>query len=81
MNLIRLWIVLLFLSTFGMLGCVGGQKVVMVPESTGLVRLGSDVKGHVYHWNGSEWELSSNSVNLPEGWYAGSLPSHDNSTE
>jgi len=52
----------------------------MVPESTGLVRLGHDVKGHVYHWNGSEWELSSNAVSLPEGWYAGSLPSLD-STE
>ena len=80
MNHIRLLTLLLFLSTFVMLGC-GGRKVVLVPVSTGLVRLGSDVKGHIYHWNGSEWELSSNTVHLPEGWYAGSLPSRDNSAD
>ena len=80
MNRTLLLTLLLFLSTFVMLGC-GGRRVIMVPESTGLVRLGHDVKGHVYHWNGSEWELSSNAVSLPEGWYAGSLPSHNNSTE
>jgi len=80
MNLIRLLTLLTSLSTLGMLGCEG-RRVVLVPESTGLVRIGSDVKGHIYHWNGSEWELSSNTVHLPEGWYAGSLPSQNNSTD
>jgi hypothetical protein len=52
-------------------GC-GGTKVVFVhPADHDLVRLGPDVRGHVYFWNGSEWELSKNSVSLPEGWYAG----------
>ena len=58
-----------------MLGCGAGKRVVFVPESTGLVRIGSDVKGHVYYWNGEVWEASQNTVHLPEGWYAGSLPS------
>lgn len=52
-------------------GC-GGTRVVFVhPADHDLVRLGPDVRGHVYYWNGSEWELSKNQVRLPEGWYAG----------
>ena len=47
--------------------------MVFINESDGLVRLGPDVRGHVYFWNGSSWELSSGSVSLPEGWYAGSI--------
>ena len=35
--------------------------------------MGPDVKGHVYYWNGSSWELSDNKVLIPEGWYAGSI--------
>ncbi len=57
--------------TLGANGC-GNSKVVFVPESDGLVRIGPDVKGYVYYWNGSSWELSQNKVYLPEGWYAGS---------
>jgi hypothetical protein len=52
----------------------GGSRVVIVEPSKTLVRLGPDVRGHVYYWNGSSWELSQNTVNLPEGWYAGSVP-------
>ena len=37
------------------------------------MRLGPDVRGHVYYWNGSEWELSGNKVDLPEGWFAGDV--------
>lgn len=52
-------------------GC-GGTRVVFVhPADHDLVRLGPDVRGHVYFWNGSEWELSKNVVHIPEGWYAG----------
>lgn len=55
-------------------GC-GGTKVVFVhPTDHDLVRLGPDVRGHVYYWNGSDWELSKNEVRLPEGWYAGYVP-------
>jgi len=54
-----------------LVGC-GGTRVVFVhPTDHDLVRLGPDVRGHVYFWNGSEWELSKNEVRLPEGWYAG----------
>ncbi len=58
-----------------MLGVVGCQSssVVFVEESDGLVRLGPDVRGKVYYWDGEGWSLSSSVVRLPEGWYAGSL--------
>jgi len=59
-------------AMLGLTGC-GGSRVVFVPNSDGLVRLGPDVRGHVYVWNGSMWELSANKVDLPEGWYAGSV--------
>lgn len=55
----------------GLTGC-GGSRVVFVETSEGLVRLGPDVRGHIYVWNGNEWELSANKVSLPEGWFAGS---------
>jgi hypothetical protein len=58
----------------GISGCVTGRKLVFVPESDGLVKLGEDVKGHVFYWNGSSWERSKNVVKLPAGWLAGSLP-------
>ncbi len=67
---------LLVIVTLGLSGC-GGSRVVFVRESDGLVRLGPDVKGHVYIWNGSEWELSKDKVDLPEGWFAGSIKVED----
>ena len=75
-RLLRL-LLLLFLLIFvsgGTSGCVTGRKVVFVPESDGLLKLGDDVIGHVYWWTGSEWELSKGKVSLPAGWLAGSLP-------
>jgi hypothetical protein len=67
----------LFLASYVTLGSSGcltsGKKVVFIPTSDTLVRLGPDVKGRVYHWNGTEWELSKNRVTLPEGWLAGPL--------
>lgn len=53
-------------------GC-GGPRVVMVPETTGVLRLGPDVRGHVYVLTGGEWVLSRNKVRLPEGWYVTDL--------
>ena len=70
----QLRIFLLFLLAFvsvGLSGC-GGRQIRFVPEN-GILRLGPDVRGHVYWWTGSEWELSSNEVLLPEGWYVGSI--------
>ena len=64
----------------GVYGCES-NRVVFVPESEGLVRLGPGIRGQVYFWNGSAWELSSNKVDLPEGWFAGTLtpPSQESS--
>ena len=60
------------LAVGGLIGCES-SRVVFVPESDGIIRLGPDIRGHVYFWNGSSWELSSNKIRLPEGWYAGSI--------
>ena len=75
MALIKRRILPAYLAGCVMLGLGGcaGSRVVFVPESDGLVRLGPDVQGHVYYWNGSIWERSKDPVTLPEGWYAGSL--------
>jgi hypothetical protein len=54
------------------IGC-GGPRVVLVPTTTGVVRLGPDVKGHVYVMTGGVWVLSRNRVKLPEGWYVTDL--------
>ena len=66
-----MWLLLPLVSV-GLSGC-GASRVVFVNESDGLVRLGPDVRGYVYYWNGSSWELSNSKVLLPEGWYAGSI--------
>ena len=65
-------LLILTLVGVGLTGC-RNSRVVFVPEDDGLIRLGPDVRGHVYYWNGSSWELSSNKVLLPEGWYAGDV--------
>ena len=60
--------------TLGSGGCLtSGKKVVFIPTSDTLVRLGPKVTGRVYYWTGKEWELSKNRVTLPEGWLAGPL--------
>lgn len=49
-------------------GC-GGSRVVLVPQGE-VVRIGPGVRGRVYHYDGTAWELSRNAVAIPEGWYA-----------
>ena len=62
----------LVISTF-LLGC-GSTKVVFVDTHAQMVRIGPDVKGKVYVLKNGEWVLSKNKMHLPEGWYAGALP-------
>ena len=62
----------LVISTF-FLGC-GSTRVVFVDTQENLVRLGKDVTGHVYVLKDGEWVLSKNKLKLPEGWYAGGIP-------
>ena len=75
-RLLRLLLLLslLIFAIGGTSGCVTGRQVVFVPESDGLVKLGEDVRGHGYWWNGDVWERSKGTVKLPAGWLAGSLP-------
>lgn len=76
-NLSRLPLPLLFLASCGTLGLTGcltsGKKVVFIHPNDNLVRIGPNVKGRVYVWDGDKWELSRNKVSLPEGWMAGPL--------
>ena len=55
------------------LGC-GSTRVVFVDTHAQMVRIGPDVKGKVYVLKNGEWVLSKNKLHLPEGWYAGALP-------
>jgi hypothetical protein len=49
-------------------GCAG-PRVVFLPAADAPVRAGPDMSGRVYVWTGSTWELSSNHVTIPEGFY------------
>ena len=51
------------------IGC-GGTKVLL-PQSGTIVRAGPDMRGEVYQWDGAEWVLSGNRVDIPEGWFIG----------
>jgi uncharacterized protein YcfL len=66
----------LSLACFFFMGC-GSTKVVFVDTQANLVRIGPDVSGRVYIQKNGEWVLSKNKVKLPEGWYAGGLPTED----
>ena len=59
-----------------LLGC-GSTRVVFVDTQSNLVRIGPNVEGKVYVQKNGEWVLSKNKVKLPEGWYAGGLPTDD----
>jgi hypothetical protein len=49
-------------------GCAG-PRVVFLPAADAPVRAGPNLSGRVYVWTGSTWELSGNSVTVPEGFY------------
>ena len=69
-------ILILSLSSLLLVGC-GSTRVVFVDTEANLVRIGPDVSGRVYIQKNAEWVLSKNKVKLPEGWYAGGLPTED----
>ena len=69
-------ILILSLSSLLLVGC-GSTRVVFVDPEANLVRIGPDVSGRVYIQKNGEWVLSKNKVKLPEGWYAGGLPTED----
>ena len=49
-------------------GCAG-PRVVFVPAADAPVRAGPGMRGRVYVWNGTAWDLSRNRVPVPEGMY------------
>ncbi len=51
-----------------LVGCTG-PRVVFVPSADAPVRAGPGVRGRVYVWTGTTWELSRNRVPIPEGLY------------
>jgi hypothetical protein len=66
------------LGIVGLSGCASlseSKRVVIVQESDALFKIGPNVRGQVYFWNGKEWELSENEIHLPEGWLTGPLNS------
>ena len=68
----------LFLILFVIIGTASctTTRTVLVPPGE-LIRLGPDIEGRVYNWNGTEWVLSDNKVTLPEGWVAGPPPKNN----
>lgn len=67
--------VLILCATVLSSGCsMFSNRVVFVDSKADVVRLGEDVKGHVFYQNEKgEWIRSGNKVKLPAGWYAGHL--------
>ncbi len=70
-------IAILILISLLLMGC-GSTRVVFVDTQSNLVRIGPNFPaGKVYILKNGEWILSKNKVELPEGWYAGGLPTDD----
>jgi len=70
-------IAILILISLLLMGC-GSTRVVFVDTQSNLVRIGPNFPaGKVYILKDGEWILSKNKVELPEGWYAGGLPTDD----
>ncbi len=68
---VRMLLFLLIGSSF-LIGC-GNSRVVFVDSQTQVTRVGPNVKGKIYVWDGEAWELSANKVKYPEGHFVGAL--------
>jgi len=51
--------------------CQTSKAIILHDDD--VVRLGPDVKGRIYYWDGTKWVLTTKKVLLPEGWYAGGM--------
>jgi len=47
---------------------VACSRVVLVNEAS-PIRIGNNIHGKVYTFDGTNWTLSDNELTLPEGWY------------
>ena len=57
------------LATIGIISGCTGPRVAFMPAADAPMRAGPDMSGRVYIWTGATWELSRNSVAIPEGFY------------
>ena len=57
-----------------LIGC-GSTRVVFVnsQEKNDLIRVGPGVEGKAYVWDGTDWILSKNKIEYPEGAFVGFL--------
>lgn len=64
------------LALLAMLSGCATSRVVVIDRNSDWVKLGPDVKGHVYTWDDKTkaWVLQKKAVRLPEGWVAGPAP-------
>ena len=64
---------LIFVSVL-LIGC-GSTRVVFVnsQEKNDLIRVGPGVKGKADVWDGTDWLLSKNKIEYPEGAFIGIL--------
>ena len=53
-------------------GC-STTRVIVIDRQSDWVKLGPDVRGHVYFWDhaAKAWSLTTTETKLPEGWVAG----------
>ena len=60
-------------SAIAFLTACGSTRVVFVgsERTNDLIRVGPDVKGKAYVWDGKDWILSKNKIEYPEGAYVG----------
>lgn len=57
-------------------GCATSRTVILDSQSD-IVKLGPDVRGHVYYYRDGQWQLTGDKVTLPEGWGAGPMPKEE----
>ena len=68
--MLRLFLVI---SASAFLTACGSTRVVFVgsERTNDLIRVGPDVKGKAYVWDGKDWILSKNKIEYPEGAFVG----------
>ena len=60
---------IVFVAAF-LTACAPNPRVVMVPPTGAVLRVGPDAEARVYVQNDDgTWELSANEVPIAEGWY------------